>query len=102
MHLWRQLSLNLYRFANPALPICPAPCSKNAHATRYLLKDVEPEQLVDAVRRALKGETVVAPAMTLKLVELLHPRRAGNGRVEPVERLAQPHHFSDHDQRRRG
>lgn len=45
-------------------------------ARGYLLKDMEPEQLVDAVRRAMGGETVVAPAMTLKLVELLHPRRA--------------------------
>jgi len=40
-------------------------------AQGYLLKDMEPDELVDAVRRAMRGETVVAPAMTLKLVHLL-------------------------------
>jgi len=49
-------------------------------ARGYLLKDMEPEQVVDAVRRALAGETVVAPAMTLKLVDLLHPKRAAAAR----------------------
>lgn len=44
-------------------------------ARGYLLKDMEPDELVDAVRRALRGETVVAPAMTLKLIDLLHPKR---------------------------
>jgi len=37
----------------------------------YLLKDMEPDDVVDAIRRAARGETVVAPAMTLKLVNLL-------------------------------
>lgn len=37
----------------------------------YLLKDMEPEDVVDAVKRAVRGETVVAPSMTLKLVNLL-------------------------------
>jgi two-component system nitrate/nitrite response regulator NarL len=40
-------------------------------AQGYLLKDMEPEDVVDAVLRAVRGETVVAPAMTLKLVHLL-------------------------------
>jgi two-component system nitrate/nitrite response regulator NarL len=52
----------------------------SAGARGYLLKDMEPEQVVDAVRRALAGETVVAPAMTLKLVELLHPKRGAAAR----------------------
>ncbi len=42
-----------------------------AGAKGYLLKDMEPEDVVDAVQRAVRGETVVAPAMTLKLVNLL-------------------------------
>jgi len=42
-----------------------------AGAKGYLLKDMEPEDVVDAVQRAFRGETVVAPAMTLKLVNLL-------------------------------
>ena len=40
-------------------------------AQGYLLKDMEPDDVVDAVMRAVRGETVVAPAMTLKLVHLL-------------------------------
>lgn len=43
-----------------------------AGAQGYLLKDMEPDDVVDAVQRAMRGETVVAPAMTLKLVNLLH------------------------------
>lgn len=40
-------------------------------ANGYLLKSMEPDEVVDAVQRAVKGETVVAPAMTAKLVSLL-------------------------------
>lgn len=43
----------------------------NAGAQGYLLKDMEPDDVVDAVQRVVRGETVVAPAMTLKLVNLL-------------------------------
>lgn len=42
-----------------------------AGAQGYLLKDMEPDDVVDAVQRAQRGETVVAPAMTGKLVSLL-------------------------------
>jgi two-component system nitrate/nitrite response regulator NarL len=42
-----------------------------AGANGYLLKSMEPNEVVDAVQRAAKGETVVAPAMTAKLVRLL-------------------------------
>ncbi|MEW5892997.1 MAG: response regulator [Pseudomonadota bacterium] len=40
-------------------------------ANGYLLKSMEPDEVVDAIQRACKGETVVAPAMTAKLVSLL-------------------------------
>ena len=40
-------------------------------ANGYLLKSMEPDEVVDAIQRAQKGETVVAPAMTAKLVSLL-------------------------------
>ncbi|MFZ5483446.1 MAG: response regulator [Pseudomonadota bacterium] len=40
-------------------------------ANGYLLKSMEPDEVVDAVQRAVKGETVVAPSMTAKLVSLL-------------------------------
>ena len=42
-----------------------------AGARGYLLKDMEPEEVIDAVQRAARGETVVAPSMTLKLVQIL-------------------------------
>ncbi|MCC6211294.1 MAG: response regulator [Burkholderiales bacterium] len=56
-------------------------------ARGYLLKDMEPDQVVDAVHRALRGETVVAPAMTLKLVDLLHPKRGAAARRSLLESL---------------
>ncbi len=37
----------------------------------YLLKDMAPDDVVDAIRRVASGELVVAPTMTLKLIELL-------------------------------
>ena len=40
-------------------------------ASGYLLKSMEPDDVVDALQRAVKGETVVAPAMTAKLISLL-------------------------------
>lgn len=49
-------------------------------AKGYLLKDMEPDEVVDAVCRAVAGETVVAPAMTLKMVKLL--QSGGQSRTE--------------------
>lgn len=37
----------------------------------YLLKDMEPIDIVDSIRRTAKGELVVAPAMSVKLANLL-------------------------------
>jgi two-component system, NarL family, nitrate/nitrite response regulator NarL len=42
-----------------------------AGARGYLLKDMEPIDVAHAVERAARGETVVAPSMTAKLVNLL-------------------------------
>jgi len=45
----------------------------------YLLKDMEPEDVAQAIANAARGELVVAPAMTLKLAQLLQAGpRAGN------------------------
>ncbi len=41
-----------------------------AGANGYLLKSMEPDEVVDAIQRAQRGDTVVAPAMTAKLVKL--------------------------------
>ena len=38
----------------------------------YLLKDMEPDELVAAIERAARGELVVAPAISLKLAQMLH------------------------------
>ena len=38
----------------------------------YLLKDMAPEEVVDAIHRIAAGDLVVAPAMTIKMIELLH------------------------------
>jgi two-component system, NarL family, nitrate/nitrite response regulator NarL len=57
----------------------------SAGAQGYLLKDMEPDDVVDAVQRAVRGETVVAPAMTLKLVSLLQ----GGGQPSKADALQQ-------------
>jgi two-component system nitrate/nitrite response regulator NarL len=60
-----------------------------AGAQGYLLKDMEPDDVVDAVQRAVRGEIVVAPSMTLKLVNLLQgggATAAGN-KAEALKQL---------------
>ena len=58
-----------------------------AGAKGYLLKDMEPEDVVDAVQRAVRGETVVAPAMTLKLVNLLQGGNAAAVKADTLKLL---------------
>jgi len=56
-------------------------------AQGYLLKDMEPDDVVDAIQRAVRGETVVAPAMTLKLVHLLQGGGPGAARESALKLL---------------
>jgi len=56
-------------------------------ANGYLLKSMEPDEVVDAIIRAARGETVVAPAMTAKLVKLLDNK--GSNDVPLLETLTQ-------------
>lgn len=58
-----------------------------AGAQGYLLKDMEPDDVVDAVQRAVRGETVVAPSMTLKLVSLLQGGGPAAGKAEAMKQL---------------
>jgi two-component system nitrate/nitrite response regulator NarL len=44
----------------------------------YLLKDMAPDDVVDAIRRIAGGEMVVAPAMTMKMIDILQ-----HGNKEP-------------------
>jgi len=61
-----------------------------AGARGYLLKSMEPGEVIDAIARAARGEVVVAPAMTEKLVHLLDdkPDAKGSlmGQLTPRER----------------
>lgn len=44
----------------------------------YLLKDMAPDDVADAIRRVAGGEMVVAPAMTMKMIDILQ-----HGEKEP-------------------
>jgi two-component system nitrate/nitrite response regulator NarL len=46
----------------------------------YLLKDMEPEDVIVAIGNAARGELIVAPSMTLKLAQLLQSSSKGSDR----------------------
>jgi DNA-binding NarL/FixJ family response regulator len=56
-------------------------------ASGFLLKDVRPEQLADAVRVVAAGDTLLAPALTRRLVEQ-YVRRPPPGTRRPVRMAA--------------
>ncbi|MBS4095865.1 MAG: response regulator [Sulfuricella sp.] len=60
-----------------------------AGARGYLLKDMEPDDVVDAIQRASRGETVVAPTMTMKLVKLLQQEQPASNPASLLELLTQ-------------
>lgn len=43
----------------------------------YLLKDMEPEEVIASIGRAARGELAVAPALTLKLANMLQAGASG-------------------------
>ena len=53
----------------------------------YLLKDMEPEAVIDAIGRATRGEMVVASAMTLKLAQILQSGPKGSVKGDLVASL---------------
>ena len=55
-----------------------------AGASGFLLKDVRPEQLADAVRTVAAGDALLAPAITRRLVEQF-VRRPPPGSAKPPE-----------------
>ena len=57
-------------------------------ADGYLLKDMEPEKLIQQVRQALLGELVISPGLTRVLAQALREPQAAN-QVELTEREQQ-------------
>jgi two-component system nitrate/nitrite response regulator NarL len=55
----------------------------------YLLKDMDPDDVVDAIRRTARGEVVVAPVMAVKLVDLLLPAQPGTTRNDYMKSLTE-------------
>ena len=55
-----------------------------AGATGYLLKNIETETLLESIRKAAEGESVVSPQMTGKLVQGL--KAPAKGELAPTEK----------------
>ena len=64
--------------------------SLRAGASGFMLKDVRPEQLADAVRVVARGEALLAPAITRRLIEQFVRRpRAGGQRPDELAELTE-------------
>jgi len=59
-----------------------------AGATGFLLKDVPPEQLVNAVRTARSGDALFSPSITQRLIETFTSTRRSNPGVEVLRGLS--------------
>ncbi len=55
----------------------------------YLLKDMEPEEVIDAIGRAARGEMVVASAMMLKFAQILQTGPKGSAMDDLVATLTE-------------
>ena len=55
----------------------------------YLLKDMEPEEIIDAISRVTRGEMVVAPAMMLKFAQILQSGPKGSAMGSLVATLTE-------------
>ena len=55
----------------------------------YLLKDMEPEEVIGAIERAARGEITFAPALTIKLANLLQAGTTGGQRKGMLESLTE-------------
>ena len=55
----------------------------------YLLKDMEPEEVIASIERAARGELTVSPAMTLKLAQMLQMGVKGGDRRGLIESLTE-------------
>jgi two-component system nitrate/nitrite response regulator NarL len=55
----------------------------------YLLKDMEPEDVIAAIGRAARGELVVAPTLTVKLAQMLQSGSPGQERRDLLASLTE-------------
>jgi two-component system nitrate/nitrite response regulator NarL len=55
----------------------------------YLVKNMDPEDVIDAIRRTARGEIVVAPLMAAKLVDLLVLGKERNSRDDCLKQLTE-------------
>jgi two-component system, NarL family, nitrate/nitrite response regulator NarL len=55
----------------------------------YLLKDMEPEDVIASIERAARGELTVAPAMTVKLAQMLQSGAKGSDRKGLLDSLTE-------------
>ena len=55
----------------------------------YVLKDMEPEEVIAAIERAARGELTVAPAMTNKLAQMLQSGPKGGDRKGRLDSLTE-------------
>ena len=55
----------------------------------YLLKDMEPEDVIAAIGRAARGELVVAPSLMLKLAQMLQTGASGSERDDLLASLTE-------------
>lgn len=55
----------------------------------YLLKDMEPEDVIAAIGRAARGELVVAPSLMLKLAQMLQTGAPGTERKDLMGSLTE-------------
>jgi two-component system nitrate/nitrite response regulator NarL len=55
----------------------------------YLLKDMEPDEVIDSIARAARGELVVAPAMALKLAQMWQNGQKGSVKRDLVGSLTE-------------
>lgn len=53
----------------------------------YLLKDMEPEAIADAISRAAQGELVIASAMAARLGDILRDQQAANEDENAIRQL---------------
>ena len=59
-----------------------------AGASGYLLKNIETDTLIDAIRRAAKGESIVSQQMTAKLIQGVRRQASGDPAVLDRDKLS--------------